>query len=105
MQTRYQIRKFGEDHVMIQWAFAASDYEPGDCLVVVDPAGTECDVDWISPGYLDPMTLEEIRAYIAADTRVLGFLIHDCRGIVLDGEMILFDNPVQVRNHDGRETA
>lgn len=41
MQTRYQIRKFVKDFVLIQWALELPDYEPGDCLVVVDVAGTE----------------------------------------------------------------
>lgn len=56
-------------------------------------------------GYLEPMTLEEVRAYVAAHPCVLGSMIHDCRGIIVSDEVIVFENPVQVRNHEAKETA
>ena len=103
MQTRYQIRTLVKHIVLIRWAFDLPNYEAGDCVVVVDPEGAEA-VGFCS-GSFEPMTLEEIRAFVAADTSVLGSLIHDCHGVILDNEMILFEHPIVVRNHKAKETA
>jgi len=95
MQPMYEMKSFGK-LVQIQWAQALTDYKCGDCFVVV--RGEDED-EYYGDGYLDPMTLDDARAYIAANPEVLGFIINDCRGLIRDSEVIFFDLLVAGRNH------
>ena len=100
---RYQLKKSIGDFVLIQWAHHTKNYKPGDCLVVARKLN-EAQSHVISCQDLDtmnlPMSLEDIHAYITAHPNILGSMIHDCRGIVCDDEVILFNNPIHVSNRD-----
>ncbi|MDP3779275.1 MAG: hypothetical protein Q8R30_04510 [bacterium] len=94
MQRTYELQRFG-NLLQIRWGHQLEDYQAGDCLVVVK--GNKDDQGRYE--YLKPMTREAARAYIAAHIQMLGSLIHDCRGLIRDDEVILFECSVHVRNH------
>lgn len=83
----------------IMWAMDRADYTQGDCYVVVRPTET---VTRDVAGGATAMTVEQIRAYVAAKPGLLGELIHDCLGIIVvdDKQRVeLFAEPIRVRNH------
>lgn len=99
-QTRYAIKRSAVSRVTIRWIHGENG-EQGNCVVVVKDEDDEAAErrDGITfGGSFEPMTLGEIRMFIAHDIRILGHQIHDCLGIARGDEVILFDIPIQVRN-------
>ena len=50
--------------------------------------------------YAEPMTLDELKTYIAKNSGMLGSQIHDCVGLTLEDvcKKVEFDEPIQIRN-------
>ena len=98
MDATYQIKKAAGGLVLIRWGHACDAHGciQGDCFVVV----REDDEESESAYEFDakPMTLGEIRRYIAVNPHLLGSMINDCRGIVQGEKVFVFETPIQVRN-------
>jgi len=93
---RFRLKLFSPMHLSIVWDSKRHGYVPGDCQVVAFSAGAEAETPTLAP-----MTIDEIRAYVADRTDMLGTLIHDCTGISVqdqDGRGVDFPSPIQVRN-------
>lgn len=93
---RFRLKLFSPLHLAITWASERPDYVAGDCYAVAFTADAEAETPTLAP-----MTLDEIRVYIAGRTDMLGSQIHDCVGISIqdqDGRAVAFPSPLPVRN-------
>ena len=103
---RYRLQFFDRSEpkiFAINWV-AGPGRVAGDCRVRAIAGTTDPDAhnraSHQRQRYSEPLTLDEARAYVAANAAGLGTLIHDCVGLQLeDGTPdVDFAEPIQVRN-------
>lgn len=100
---RFRLKFFVSDgsFVQINWA-RGRDRVSGDCYVSTIKESSDPKV--VHPHaphdqrYSPPMTLDEIRAYVAARPEMLGSQIHDCIGVELMEDELphVFAEPIRV---------
>ena len=62
---RFRLKLFSPMHLSIVWDSKRHGYVPGDCQVVAFSAGAEAETPTLAP-----MTIDEIRAYVADRTDI-----------------------------------
>ncbi len=87
----------------INWANAYENgkFATGDCVVRAICGTTDVDAHNRAhqqlQTYTEPMSLEDARRYIAEHILMLGSMVHDCVGIVLEDSenpIVRFDPPI-----------
>ena len=107
MSKKYRLQYWDSQNsvLSISWAWDRENYIAGDCRVRAIKESTDIEkhnkINHQTQNYTKSMTLNESRAHIVKNSKILGSQIHDCIGLILEDvcEKVEFDETIQIRNH------
>lgn len=108
MEERYRLQYFrSKTSLSIKWCNNEDNYVRGDCRVRAIKESTDIKVhnkkNLQSNLYTGLMTKKELKEFISRDPDLLGSMINNCRGLVLEDfvffEKVDFDSPIEIKNN------